>query len=201
MLRIRGFKSELVGPDGESRRSPEFMCHVNLDMDPAAHRRHFGVEKPGAETAGAACLPGRHAAPGIKLGLYEDPFGRKMTGHWVVPPGRDVRRTVVTKILNLPFDTTLHDAGVHLHPFALSLELRDLTAGKTVFRAQAENIPRGIGLSRVATFTSVRGEPVYKDHEYELVSVFDNTTPTDQDAMASMFLYLRDKEYRKPSLN
>ncbi len=293
LLWIRGVKGELVGPDGRAARSPEFMCHVNLDMDGERHRKlfgwakaanerlmtlsqgqfeielprgfgipvlsdeplflamqvlnhnlekpkvevrhkitvsmerdralrapltplfpasafvlallegkdgHFGVEKPGVETAGASCLPGKHAAAGIALGLYEDPYGRKMTGHWVVPPGREVRRTVVTKMLNIPFDTTLHYAAVHLHPFAESLELRDLTSGRSVFKSKASNIPKGIGLDRVGVFSSAAGTPVFQGHEYELVSVFDNTSGADQDAMASMFLYLKDKEFRSPSL-
>ena len=36
--------------------------------------------------------------------------------------------------------------------------------------------------------------PLYKDHEYELVSTYDNTTPDKQDAMATMFFYLYDHQ-------
>ena len=38
---------------------------------------------------------------------------------------------------------------------------------------------------------------LYEDHEYELISVYNNTTPTDQDVMAVMFLYILDKEWEK----
>ena len=36
---------------------------------------------------------------------------------------------------------------------------------------------------------------MYVDHEYELVSVYNNTTPEDVDAMAAMYLFLHNKEF------
>jgi len=51
-----------------------------------------------------------------------DGLGQKFTGHWIVPPGRDVSRNNVTRYLTLPRDTTVHYIAVHLHPFAESLE-------------------------------------------------------------------------------
>jgi len=38
--------------------------------------------------------------------------------------------------MNLRFDTTLHYIAVHLHPFAEFLELRDLTADKSILKAE-----------------------------------------------------------------
>jgi hypothetical protein len=42
-------------------------------------------------------------------------------------------------------------------------------------------------------FSSREGIPLYRDHEYELVSIYNNTTPVDQDSMAVMHLYVRDR--------
>ena len=42
---------------------------------------------------------------------------------------------------------------------------------------------------------------MYRDHEYDLISVYNNTSGVDQDAMATMFIYLHDKEFQKPSIN
>ncbi len=39
--------------------------------------------------------------------------------------------------------------------------------------------------------------PVFKDHNYEMITVYDNTTEEKQDSMAVMFLYLLDKEFRR----
>jgi hypothetical protein len=35
---------------------------------------------------------------------------------------------------------------------------------------------------------------MYADHEYEVISIYDNTSGEDQDAMATMFLYLVAKD-------
>ena len=103
--------------------------------------------------------------------------------------------------MDLPFDTTVHHIAVHLHPFAASLELRDLTADTTVFRSEVENSAEKIGLERVESFSSEEGIPVYADHEYELVSVYENTSAEDQDSMAIMFLYMLDREFIRPKLD
>ncbi len=157
---------------------------------------YFGVESPKEEQHGPGCLQGQNATTHI----FADPQGRKFTGHWVVKPGREVNRTLVTKILELPYDTTIHYIAVHLHPFAESLELNDLTAGQVVFKSSTRQFPDRIGLAHVDSFTSVEGIPIYKDHEYELVSVYQNITDKDQDSMAVMNLYMLDKDFVEPSL-
>ena len=59
--------------------------------------------------------------------------GEGKTPHWIVPQGHHIYRTEITPQLNLPFDTTIHYATIHVHPFARAMELRDLTSGTTVF--------------------------------------------------------------------
>jgi hypothetical protein len=129
---------------------------------------------------------------------YDDQYGRKFTGHWVVNPGREVNRTPVTKLLSLPYDTTAHYIAVHLHPFAESLELYDLTAKKTVFKSKVRGMPGRIGIAHVDYFTSEEGVMMYDDHEYELISVYHNTTKEPQDSMAVMYIYFLDKNFEKP---
>ena len=48
------------------------------------------------------------------------------------------------------------------------------------------------------SYSSVEGIPIYADHEYEIVSVYDNPTDEPQDAMAVMFLYMLDKGFVPP---
>jgi hypothetical protein len=156
---------------------------------------YFGVDAATPEVHGPGCLQGQNATSHV----FEDPQGKKFTGHWVVKPGREENRTLVTKILDLPYDTTIHYIAVHLHPFAESLELRDLTTGTTVFKSSTRPFPDRIGLSHVDSFSSVEGIPIYKDHEYELVSVYLNTTDRDQDSMAVMNLYMLDRDFRAPA--
>jgi len=157
-------------------------------------RAHYDVAEPNPEEHGEGCLVGERAAGKIT----EDDVGNRFSGHWVVKPGREENHTLVTQWLDLPFDTTVHYVAVHLHPFARSLALRDLTTGGVVFESRAENFADRIGLHSVEEYSSVEGFQLFADHEYELVSVYDNTSGEDQDSMAVMFLYALDKEFERP---
>ncbi|HYM60108.1 MAG TPA: hypothetical protein VEZ11_04375, partial [Thermoanaerobaculia bacterium] len=93
---------------------------------------------------GMSCLMAPRAPNAAGMaGDYTDPQGHHLTGHWVVPPGRQVNHSDVTWFMSLPFDTKLHFAAMHLHPFAESIELRDVTANKVLFKANAQNPAKG----------------------------------------------------------
>ena len=149
---------------------------------------YFGVAEPEEETHGPGCLVEQSASDHT----YEDGLGRSFSGHWQVPPGRQENRTLVTQLMQVPFETTIHYIAVHLHPFAESLTLKDLTTGEVLFESKAENFEDRIGLANVDAFSSVEGIKVFPDHEYELVSIYDNTSGEMQDSMAVMYIYLRD---------
>jgi cyclophilin family peptidyl-prolyl cis-trans isomerase len=149
---------------------------------------------------GTSCLMAPRAPNAIGMsGDYVDPQGRHMTGHWVIRPGREVNHSDVTWFMDLPIDTTLHYAGVHLHPYAESLELRDVTTNKSVFKSMAVNPKDKIGLDHVDVLSSSAGVPLYRNHKYELVSVYNNTTGDDHDSMASLYLGLADPNFHKPT--
>ena len=128
---------------------------------------------------------------------YHDHEGRTFTGHWVVKPGRDVRTTPINGWLGMQQDLTIHFVSVHLHPFAESLQLRDATTGQTVLASKAENHPERIGLSRVDQIASPSGIMLHKDHQYDLVSAYNNTSGRNRTAMAVMYLYVEDTEFRR----
>lgn len=286
LLWIVGYSAVVVGPDGASPRSQEFMCHSNLDVDMGRHQEIFGLsnkassrlftlsqgqqeirfpegfgipvrsdeplrlttqvlnhnvtgrildlrhrveiryvrdsEAPGPmrplyqvsanglvlvegeggyynvsradpEVHGEGCLVGSSADPAGRF--YTDDQGRKFTGHWVVKPGLEVNRSNTTRFMGLRFDTTVHYVAVHLHPFAESLELRDLTAGETVFLSRVTPAAGKIGIERIEHYSDPFGIPLFMDHEYELVSVYNNTSGVDRDSMAVMYMYAHDREF------
>ena len=291
LLWVTGFKAVVVGPDGETPVSQEFMCHSNLDLNMNLHKRLFGLQRnapnriftlsqgqqeihfpegfglpvmsdepfrlttqvlnhniegqtfevrhkvtidfvrdselasplkplfhlaatgmvlmdgkdpyygipdPNAEAHGPGCLVGQNAQDtGF---ILTDPQGRRFTGHWLVKPGRQVNHSNITRYMNLPFDTTAHYIAIHLHPYAESLELRDLTAGSSVYLSKVRPSEGRIGIDHVDHFASPEGIPLYKSHEYELISVYNNTSSEEQDSMAVMYIYLLDKEYVKPQM-
>jgi hypothetical protein len=138
---------------------------------------------------GPGCSVGENAE-GVHPTI-RDGEGRIFTSFWVVEPGRETNRTRITSQLSVPYNTTLHYVSVHLHPFGESLALRDMTTGETLYESRTRQAETGLGIAGVEHFSSVEGIPIYKDHEYELVSVYNNTTGKEQDAMSTMFLYLR----------
>src|SRR5262249_44963710 len=72
------------------------------------------------------------------------------------------------------------------------------TTGQTIFEVKATGPKDKVGLDHVETFASEKGIPMYRDHKYELVSVYDNPTQQNADSMASAFLELEDPEFVKP---
>lgn len=152
------------------------------------------------EAHGMSCLAMPRAPNAMAMGAdYTDPQGRKLTGHWVVPPGRQENHSDIGWFLGLPYDTKIHYAAVHLHPYAESLTLRDVTTSETLIRATATNPKGRVGLDHVDEFISVEGISLAKAHQYELISVYNNTSGIDQDSMASMFFALDDPEFVKPT--
>ena len=156
----------------------------------------YNIKDPQEKDHGSSCLEGQNAG----LHVYADNYNRKFTGHWVVEPGREINHTNTTHFLSLPYDTTVHYIAVHLHPFAESLKLVDITTGETVFESDVKASEGKIGIERVEYFKSKEGIPIYKDHEYQLISVYNNTTDEPQDSMAVMYLYILDKEFNPDSV-
>jgi hypothetical protein len=159
---------------------PLFLTQINQTL-PA---------KGAAEAGGCSTNHGRDA----QVAPAREGFGGEVD-HWVVPPGHHVyRRKLGENGLALPFDSRVHYIHVHLHPYARSIELRDLTEHKTVFKSLAHLDKKGVNIERSDILSSTRGLPVYVDHDYEMTSVYDNTSGESVDAMAIMYLYVADQD-------
>jgi hypothetical protein len=164
----------------------------------------------GAHGLPLSCLPyHKHPDSVIKAGVnhdcsieydedaeynpYEDAQGRKFTGHWVLPYEAETLATNVSRMMDLNEDSRIHLISIHLHPFAEALELWDRTNDSLLYAASFKKDSIDFGFERIDYYSSEEGIPVYKDHQYELVSAYHCTDTTDQHtAMAVMYLYLRD---------
>lgn len=159
--------------------------HYGLSSEVAKHEEH-----------GPGCDVGQ-SPHDTNLHEVEDPLGQRFSSHWIVAPGREENRTNVTRWLDLAEDTRIHFIGVHLHPYAETIQLIDLTAKKTLFEADVRLPADRVGLEYVEVYSSPEGIPVHADHEYELLSAYKNPTQRESDAMASMFLYLADPAFQR----
>lgn len=125
---------------------------------------------------------------------YDDGHGNKLSGHWVVPVGKNTYRSSVNNQLQIQDSLRLHAAAIHVHPFATQISLYDKTAHKAIFTSKIVNHIEKIGLTSIDPFSSVEGIWLYKNHDYEIVLEVNNTTQVSQDMMGSMFLFFYDKE-------
>ena len=67
-----------------------------------------------------------------------------------------------------------------------------------MFKSSADNRAEKIGLANVESYSSAEGLKLYKDHEYTLISIYQNDSGEAQDAMAVMFLYMLDQHLESP---
>lgn len=112
--------------------------------------------------------------------------------HFAVPPGRHEYRSVVDGVTKIPFPTTAHHISAHLHVYGVSLELRDQTAGRTLFKSLATTNPTATGIVEMTHYSSTDGLPLDPTHRYELIAIYDNPTPHVVDAMAVVYIYYKD---------
>jgi hypothetical protein len=125
---------------------------------------------------------------------YDDGQGNKLSGHWVVPTGKNTYRSAINNQLQIQDSLRLHAAALHVHPFATQISLYDKTTGHFIFKSKIVNHKNKIGLTSIEPFSSEKGIWLYKNHEYEIALDVNNTTATNQDMMGSMFLFFYDKE-------
>lgn len=125
---------------------------------------------------------------------YFNDNGQAFSGHWKIDSGKQFFKCKVTDQLNIKDTVTLHQITPHLHPFAEKLVLKDITTNTDIYTCNVINHKDRIGLAQTLGFSSEKGITMYPDHEYEINLVTNNTSGKTQDMMASMFLFLYDKE-------
>ena len=166
-----------------------------------------------AESAADPLQSGHPTHPGAACGEFTPPpgvsasaggilpqFGPDKTIHWLIPPGEHEYRTLVSPQLVFKEPTTLHYATAHLHPFAETLSLYDLTDGRQIISFSAESFADRLGIARIDEYSSSDGIKIDPEHSYELRARYRNTTAKAIDAMAILYLYLRANEFQSPAL-
>ncbi len=163
--------------------------------------RESGQEKVagcGEDPAGGcAGLPrlGDNASSG---GVVPVLFGDDVTMHWLVPPGRHEYRTALARQLRLERNLTIHYATGHLHPYGTALEVRDRVSGAVVLSLSARDFPDRLGVAHVDERAFPGGLVLRADRDYDLVATYENPTERPVDAMAILYLFALDPEWRAP---
>lgn len=125
---------------------------------------------------------------------YDDGKGNKLSGHWVIPIGKNKYRSNINHQLEIKDSLRLHAAAIHVHPFATKIMLFNKTTQQPIFVSDITNQQNSIGLKKIENFSSKEGIWMYANQDYEIVLEVNNTSATKQDMMGSMFLFFYDKE-------
>lgn len=201
--RLHTFVAVSEGQPGHGGHGGEHAGHGGghaghgAEADDSGHGGHGSHGESQGEVTRMA--GGEMAMGGMASDLVgRDEAGNEFTMHWIVPPGRHEYRTPLGRQLALPFDTTAHYITAHLHPYGESLEILDLTTGESVVRLEAQVYEDGrVGIAHMDEYSDATGVAFHADHDYELVTVYNNTTEGPVDAMAIVYLFLLDKEFEK----
>jgi len=102
-----------------------------------------------------------------------------------VEPGNDKREST----FRLPFNGRIHFMGTHIHPYGVSIELRNVTRNEGVWIGRRKGGPE----SAMETYTSGEGYAFRAGETFQLTSNYQNPQKGKIDAMAGLFLlYSRD---------
>jgi hypothetical protein len=145
---------------------------------------HQAEERAAWERGDTVVLSGEDLQP---AGLPDTTMGKP--GHWMVPPGKQVIRQRYRRLIGI--DTRVHYGLVHMHNHGVSMKLTDLTDDKVLWETELQYEEGGerVQIVEIPVFSSTEGFVLHNDHEYEIESVYDNSTAEPVDAMAVMYLY------------
>ena len=104
-----------------------------------------------------------------------------------VPPKRHEQQLT----FQLPFDGRIHFIGTHIHPYAESIEVFDVSRAHSVWRGKPL-ANAGRDQNSMQTYSSVAGYPVRAGDVFKVFSVYNNPTSEKIDAMAAVFLFYSD---------
>ena len=143
---------------------------------------HQAEETAGWERGDTVVLSGESLEP---VGLPDTTMGKP--GHWMVPPGKQVIRQRYRNLIGV--GTSVHYGLIHMHNYGVSMKLTDLTDGAVLWETSIQYEADRVQISEIPPYSSAEGFVLHPDHEYEIESVYDNTSPAPVDAMAVMYLY------------
>ncbi len=183
-------------------RTVDFRFTIHYLEQAAAEAK--GVQPLEAFNVAANCVLGGGVDPNAfacepAMAQSIKPDGNQVphTRHWLVPPGRHTYTTDVTPDLpNFPGDKMIHYISMHVHPYAESLELRDKTLNRLVWKGKAQQAadPNDARILTTEHYSNSAGLPFVKGHRYQLIAVYNNRTDHKIDAMAVLWMFVADKK-------
>jgi hypothetical protein len=120
--------------------------------------------------------------------LYAALYSVHLPHLYFVPPGGDEQEMT----FDLPFEGRIHFIGTHIHPYAESIEVFNVSRNEQVWKSEKKTDAAG-SMKGLTVYSSVEGYPVEILETFRLKVVYANPTGKPIDAMAGVFiLYSRE---------
>lgn len=171
--------------------------YVNIDKN-----------QPEADKANCpSCLglsAGVNAPNNTSNGTFVDRNGRRMSGHWVIPPGIHSYSATINDEMEPGFTSTerkVHAIWSHVHPLCTDLTLYRCEGKERsrVFSVGAKTVTKhGLEIKNIDYWTSTKGVVLPAKVNYELQVTYKNTTKMPQDSMASTGMFFEDPTFVRP---
>ncbi len=148
------------------------------------------------------CLPtsvGLAAPNSVPGTMFDSWCGQRRTGHWVVPPGRHTYQSALPEMRSTQ-DKILRLAWSHVHPLMESTALIQCANRQPLFTVKARTRTRGgLELESIELLSWPQGLKLPKNENFELQSVYDNTTDSPQDSMVALGVFFDDTKFARPA--
>lgn len=132
--------------------------------------------------------------------VWTDNIGRKVSAHWVVPPGKHNYVNPVTVPEFGDKDRTIHLAWAHIHPLCTEFSLSSCADSKKVFEGKATTSTKnGLLLKKIDCISDAKGILLKGGKNYQLQATYDNTTGEAQDSMVSCGIFFADENFARPA--
>jgi hypothetical protein len=167
------------------------------------HSDHAGHDHEHDGAEGCALDEDDLASTSVAKPAGEEPVigqedGQEAVMHWMVPPGRHVYKNV-RRIQGLPPGVStvkVHYIAAHLHVYGESIELIDMQTGESVFKSVATANEDRTVVEEMTHYTSSEGVELHAGRDYELVSIYNNDTDSEVDAMGVLYIYFANPYFQ-----
>jgi cyclophilin family peptidyl-prolyl cis-trans isomerase len=171
------------------------------------------VDKDTREAALAAhqehpdCLamsPGVSAPNSVPGSNRQDSLGRRVSGHWVVPPGVHTYSSPLTEEREPAFgtkDRRIHAVWTHVHPLCTKAAIVKCDAAGQQKILEAKSRTRtagGLEIVNIETIYSKEGILLPSGKHYELTGTYENKLDQPQDSMIVMGIFCADDTFARP---
>jgi cyclophilin family peptidyl-prolyl cis-trans isomerase len=136
--------------------------------------------------------------------VFSDKFSRRLSGHWVIPPGVHTYSSPIGEDRDPGFASTdrmIHAAWTHIHPLCTRTSLLQCSGDsrKEIFTVKAlTKTEGGLQLEHIDNVISKEGIPLPANQHYELEATYENPTDLAQDSMVALGIFFADDNFARP---